>query len=198
MIGLDQLFVFSALGGGALFIVQLVLLLVGGSTDASLNADMGGDFGHAASDVSFKVLSLQGITAFVMMFGIVGWAMRADSHAGPLISLAVATAAGAASTWVIGKIFATFHRFQSSGNFDIKKLEGASGEIYLTVGPNRPGKVNVTVGNRLLTLEAITEQNELLTTGTSIIVKRVISDTTVAVEKTNTVEKMDAVEKNKS
>lgn len=183
MIGLDQLFFFAAVGGGALFVIQLVLLLVGGGIGADLDTDLGGDLGHAAADVSFKVLSLQGITAFVMMFGLVGWAMRADSNAGPLTSLAVATAAGATSTWLIGRLFAIFHRLQSSGNFDLKKLDGATGEVYLTVGPGRPGKVNITVGNRLISLEAVTEQNELLATGTSIIVKRVISDTTVSVEK---------------
>jgi len=185
--GIDQLFFYSAVGGGALFVIQLILLFMGGTTDVDIDldadVDIGGDVGHAAADASFKVLSLQGITAFIMMFGLVGWAMRADSKAGPMASLAVAVAAGAASTWLIGKIFTTFHRLQSSGTLNMKGALGASGQIYLTVEPDKPGKVNITVGNRLLTMEAITEGDDILKTGTPIIVSRVISDTTVCVEK---------------
>jgi hypothetical protein len=53
----------------------------------------------------------------------------------------------------------------------------------LSIGPDKPGKVTITVGRRSLTLEAISESNETLTTGTSIRVVRVISDTTVSVER---------------
>ena len=179
---LDQLFVFSALGGGVLFLVQLVLMFVGGTVEADVDSDTetGGD---ATSDVSFKVLSLQGITSFVMMFGLVGWAMRADSHAGALTSMAVAVAAGVGSTWLIGRIFGFFVRLQSKGTLDMSRAEGASGQVYLAIRPDKPGQVNVTVHGRLLTLDAVTEGGKELTTGTPIRVTRVISDNSVVVEK---------------
>jgi hypothetical protein len=185
VLALDRLFFFAALGGGALFVIQLVLLFVGTSADVDIDADLpdGGDMGHAGADASFKVLSLQGITSFVMMFGLVGWAMRNDSLFDPLPSLAGAFVAGGASTWVMGRIFRSFQKLQSSGTFDIKKAEGAKGVVYLNVAPDKPGKVNVTVGNRLLTFEAITEGKIVLETGTAIVIKRIISDTTVCVEK---------------
>ena len=184
VIYLDRLFFFAALGGGVLFLIQLVLLFLGGGVDVDLDTDLAhGDVGHPGADASFKVMSLQGITTFVMMFGLVGMAMRNDEHAGPSISLAVASAAGAASTWVIGRIFLFFTRLQSTGTLDMKTAAGATGQVYLTVGPDKPGKVNITVGSRLLTLDAITEGKELLETGTPIKVTRVISDTTVSVER---------------
>jgi hypothetical protein len=169
-----------------LFVVQLILLFLGGSVDVDLDADADlshGDVGHAGADASFKVLSLQGITTFVMMFGLVGIAMRNDEQAGPTLSLAVAGAAGALSTWVIGRIFLFFTKLQSTGTLNMKSAVGATGQVYLTVGPDKPGKVNITVGKRLLTLEAITEGKELLETGAPIKVARVISDTTVSVER---------------
>lgn len=181
---LDQLFFYSSLVGGTLFLIQLVLLFVGGGTGVDLDADMGaGDTGHVAADASFKVLSLQGITTFVMMFGLVGMAMRIDEQASPVASLTVAVAAGAGSTWAIGRIFFYFTRLQSTGNLDMKKALGAFGQVYLTVGPDKTGKVTITVGNRSLTLDAIAEKGETIPTGTSIRVTQVISDTTVAVEK---------------
>lgn len=179
---LDQLFFYSAIGGGALFVIQLVLLFVGGGLD--LDADMGGgDLGHHGADVSFKVLSLQGISAFVMMFGLTGLAMRIDEGASPLASLTVAVAAGAGSTWAIGRIFYFFTRLQSTGNLDMQSAMGATGQVYLGIGPDKAGKVTITVGKRSLTLDGICETGDTLATGTPIRVVRVISDTTVAVER---------------
>lgn len=179
---LDQLFFFSAIGGGTLFVIQLVLLFFGGGMGVDM--DMGdADVGHPAADASFKVLSLQGITTFVMMFGLVGMAMRGDEHASPGIALLVALLAGTFSTWVIARIFRFFTKLQSTGNLDMKTAAGAIGQVYLTIGADKPGKVTITVGRRSLTLEAISESNETLTTGTSIRVVRVISDTTVSVER---------------
>ncbi len=181
---LDKLFFFAAVIGGALFLVQLILLFLGGHADMDLELDADlVEPGHAGADLSFKVLSLQGITTFVMMFGLVGLAMRNDEHAAPTLALLVATGAGAASTWVIGRIFVFFARLQSTGTLDMRGAVGATGQVYLTLGPNRPGKVNITVGNRLLTLEGITEGAETLETGTPVRVTRVVSDTTVCVER---------------
>lgn len=139
--------------------------------------------GHAAADASFKVLSLQGITTFVMMFGLVGMAMRNDEHAGPTLALLVAVSAASLATWFIGRIFMFFTGLQSTGTLNMKTAEGAIGQVYLTIGPEKPGKVTITVGKRSLTLEAISESNETLTTGTPVKVVRVISDTTVCVER---------------
>ncbi len=183
---LDKLFFYSAIVGGTLFVVQLVLLFMGAGADVDVDVDAdlgGGDTGHAAADASFKVLSLQGITSFVMMFGLVGLAMRTDEGAAPAISLVVALAAGSASTWFIAKIFTFFVRLQSTGTLDMKTAAGATGQVYLTIGRDKPGKVTITVGNRSLTLDAIVETEDVLPTGTPIRVTRVISDTTVAVEK---------------
>lgn len=185
MLGLDKLFIVSAIAGGALFAVQLVLLFIGGGGgDTDLDLDLDGDATHHdAGNASFKVLSLQGITAFVMMFGLVGWAMREDSEAQPLISLGAAIAAGGLSTYLISRLFHFFNRLQSSGNLDMKTAVGAIGQVYLTVGPGKPGKVNITVGSRSLTLEGITDGSETLETGTPVRVTRVISDICVSVER---------------
>jgi hypothetical protein len=76
-----------------------------------------------------------------------------------------------------------FTGLQSTGTLNMKTAEGAIGQVYLTIGPEKPGKVTITVGKRSLTLEAISESNETLTTGTPVKVVRVISDTTVCVER---------------
>ena len=186
MFTLDTLFMVTAVGGGALFAVRLVLQFVGGGADAEVDLDLdaaSGHTGHADADASFKVLSLQGLTAFFMMFGLVGWAMRRDSHAGATLSLLAALAAGLASTWLISGIFRFFTRMQSSGTLDMRKALGAVGTVYLGITRDKPGKVSVTVGNRLLTLDAISEEEEPLPTGCPVRVVRVIDGSTVVVQR---------------
>jgi hypothetical protein len=109
--------------------------------------------------------------------------MRNEEQAGTAVALVVALGAAAASTWFIGRIFVFFTRLQSTGTMDIKTALGAIGQVYLTIGPDKPGKVTITVGKRSLSLEGISESNQTLTTGTPIKVVRVISDTTVSVER---------------
>ena len=86
----------STITGGTLFILRTVLLLFGGglgdhtldagldiphSTDFDLSGDIHTDIhmdieaDHAEAYASFKLLSLQGLTAFFMMFGLVGLAL---------------------------------------------------------------------------------------------------------------------------
>jgi len=185
MFSLDTLFMVTAVGGGALFLVQLLLQFLGGSMGADVDLDLdGASHGHVAADAGFKVLSLQGLTAFFMMVGLVGWALRRDSHASATLSLVAALAAGLSSSWIIGRIFHYFARMQSSGTLDMRKAQGAQGTVYLGIAADKPGKVSITVGTRLLTLDAVTmEGGEPLSTGTPIRVVRVIDDNTVMVEK---------------
>jgi membrane protein implicated in regulation of membrane protease activity len=171
---LDRLFLVSAILGGCLFLVQLILQFVGaGAADGTGDVDVADD---ASSDVAFKVLSLQGLSAFFMMFGLVGMALRNETGVGPTLSLIGATAAGAATTLIIRELFRIFMRMQSSGTLRIRDAVGATGTVYLNIEPGKPGKVNVVVGTRALIRDAIPEGRETLPTGTPIRVVRVLDD----------------------
>src|SRR3970040_851782 len=63
----------SAIVGGILFLFRTALLFIGGDIG---DTDGDGDVfdGDGDSDFSFKLLSLQGLTAFFMMFGLSGLA----------------------------------------------------------------------------------------------------------------------------
>lgn len=172
---LDRLFLVSAILGGCLFVVQLVLQFLGGDLDGDGVAELDVP-DDASSDVAFKILSLQGLSAFFMMFGLVGMALRNESGAGPTLALIGATAAGAATTLIIRELFRLFMRMQSSGTLRIKDAVGATGTVYLNIEPGKPGKVNVVVNNRALIRDAIPEGRQTLPTGTPIRVVQVLED----------------------
>ncbi len=163
----EKVFLMCALVGGLLFAVRLVMMFVGGGdTDGADIADGagGGDVhadvqadGHQAvdADAAFKLLSFQGITAFFMMFGLVGLAMSRGSGLHYLISLGGALAAGLLTVWVTDRLFRSFSKLQSSGTLNLKNAVGQEGKVYLTIKPDEPGKVQVTIQGRLMTLDAV-------------------------------------------
>lgn len=182
--GLELLFAGCAVFGLVLFIIRLILMFAGMGGGAADSADaghidagsmdasgQGGDFydgGLHDSDLSFKTLSLQGITAFFMMFGLVGWAVLRQGNYAAWIPILCGTAAGAAAVWVMKKIFQLAGSLQSSGTMNLQNAVGQEGTVYLTIRPGKSGKVQVAFQDRLSVLEAITEGSEDIKTGQPI------------------------------
>lgn len=173
---LDHIFMGCAGFGGALFLVQMVLQFLGhDSSDGGISTDH--DVSGTA-DVSFKLLSFQGLTAFFMMFGLVGLAMHRQSGAAPALSAGVGAAAGLLAVWVIGRLFSGLKKLQSSGTMDVRNAVGQEGEVYLTIPPGGTGQVRVRVQNQLRTMDAATSGGEPIKTGARV---RVVSTSVAGV-----------------
>ena len=183
MSGIDLVFLVCAAFGGLLFLVRFLagaLGVHGGDADIDVgNADVV----HTDPDVSFKLLSLQGLTAFFVMFGLVGFALSRGSGVHRGLALLGACAAGLGTTWVIGKLFAVTAQLQSSGTVDNDRAIGEVGTVYLTIPAEGPGKVQVNIAGRLREFEAVSASAEELRTGTPIRVLAV-NGSTLIVEKT--------------
>lgn len=180
---LHDFFVYSAVAGAVLFVVQLVLSALGAG-DADLDVGGGhhhGDLsGHGSADTAFKLLSLQGLTAFFGMFGLVGLALLHESKASATISVLGGLFAGALTTWLISRVFRAAKRLEGSGTIKLENAVGLTGTVYLGIAPNKPGKVTLTMGGRLLTLDA-TSAEQTLETGAEVRVVRVMGDGTISV-----------------
>lgn len=185
--GLEVFFLACAAIGGIFVVLRLIMQFAGVHADAdpTMDApvDVEADVHHTDSDIGFKFLSLHGLTAFFMMFGLVGFALFRQSNMGHLISILGAIAAGVASVWVIGKLFAMVGKLQSSGTVSLANTIGCEGSVYLTIPAAGTGKVLITVSNRLREFEAKSKDQTELKTGVSIRVVSVSGDKLV-VEKT--------------
>ncbi len=180
--GLEKLFIACAILGGCLFVVRMILMFISGmghgdidsgGHDADLSGDAGGHDVSTDSDLSFKAMSFQGLTAFFMMFGLVGWAMIRESNYPPAVAVLAALAAGAGTVWLMKFLFESAGKLQSSGTLDLNNAIGQEGTVYLTIRPGQIGKVQVAVQERMETLDATTEHTEELKTGQRIkVIKR--------------------------
>lgn len=178
----------SIIIGGTLFILRLGLMFFGGGlSDGGLDTAVdAGDAGvagdHGDADISFKLLSVQGLTSFFLMFGLVGLALlRANLH--ELITILGGTLAGLAMTAITGVIFSQMKRLQTEGTIKIENTIGSDGTVYLTIPKNGTGQVQVIAQGSLKIFDAISADKNPIATGEKVRITGVASGNTLIVEK---------------
>jgi membrane protein implicated in regulation of membrane protease activity len=159
---LDTIFLVCAIVGGAMLALRTVLMLFGVGDDHPMHASVDG---HGDADLGTQLLSIQGVSAFLTMFGLVGLALLRQSPVPGLVALPVALAAGFGSMWMIGRVFRLMRGLESSGNVDLAHAIGEEGVVYLTVRPPSGGQVQVTVQGRLGVFDAQAESESEIATG---------------------------------
>jgi len=166
--GIETFFFLCAFAGGLFVALRMTLLFLGieGDSGAELDVNIDEiDIHHADSDIGFKLLSLQSLSSFLLMFGLVGLALYRENKEGFLISLAGALLAGMTAVWAISKLFMLFQKLQSSGTIMPDDAIGAQGKVYLTIPENGTGRVLVYVQNRLREYDAKSINNTKIDTG---------------------------------
>jgi membrane protein implicated in regulation of membrane protease activity len=166
--GLEIFFLICAIIGGFFVFFKLVMQFIGGDTDTDggLAGDL--DTEHVDSDVGFRLLSMHGLSAFFMMFGLVGLAFYRQSQAGVIISIVGALTAGIAAVWVIGKLFQGATRLQSSGTLKTVDAVGSTGTVYLTIPAKGTGMISLNFRNRLREFDATEKNGAEVATGTPV------------------------------
>ncbi|MDH5606891.1 MAG: NfeD family protein [Anaerolineae bacterium] len=176
----------SAAIGGTLFLLRTIMMFIGADFfHGDLETDFHGDFEadhdfdvDHDTDFSFKFLSLQGLTAFFMMFGLVGLSIF---HTGlhPLFSILAGVVAGFFMVWVISMIFALVFRLQSEGTLQLANAVGAQGTVYLSIPPKGSGQVQIAVQGSLKILDAVSNSQKKIATGEQIRVVDISGNTLV-------------------
>jgi membrane protein implicated in regulation of membrane protease activity len=147
--------------------------------DTALDDVAGG--GHDA-DISFKLLSVQGLTSFFMMFGLVGLALlEANLHV--LITLIGGMVAGLITVALTGMIFSQMKRLQTEGTINIESTIGSEGSVYLTIPKDGSGQVQIIAQGSLKIFDAASSNKTAITTGERVRVVSVASGNTLIVEK---------------
>lgn len=183
----------STIIGGTLFILRAAMMLLGGSlsdvTDAGLDLDLNGDFDadvsgdHTDADVSFKLISIQGLTSFFMMFGLVGLALL-KANVPVLLTVFGGMIAGLITVAITGLVFSQMKRLQTEGTIDIQTTIGTEGSVYLTIPKNGTGQVQLIAQGSLKIFDAVSNNKTVIATGEKIHVLGVTSGNTLIVEKT--------------
>lgn len=162
--------------GGAVLVLQLLLLFFGGDADGD-----GFDGSDDASD-GLSFLSIRTIAAFLTFFGLTGmWGSEAGWST-PMTMLAAA-GAGGVMMGLVAWLFGMLHKLQSSGNIDASNAIGQPARVYLRIpgGHAGKGKITVTVQGRSKEYEAVTAGEEI-STGSAVQVVAMTTPNTFEVE----------------
>jgi len=190
---LERIYLVCALFGGGFFILRTILMLAGiGDTDdmhtdsVDLDHDPSAlediDHGdHSHGDAGLRLLTIQGLTAFVMMFGLTGFAFSRSTMLGSIVIIIVGVLVGLFSMWLVAKGFALMRSLQSSGTMQIYDAIGEEGNVYLTIPAEGIGKIQITISGRLMVMDAVSQDKVELETGKRVCVAEITSGGMLAV-----------------
>lgn len=176
---MDTLFFASALLGGAVLLVQLVLGLFGldhhDVPDLGLDADV--DVGGADA---FHLLSIRSLAAGLAFFGVGGAAASVAGLWAPL-ALVVAAVTGTLAAAGVAALMRGMMRLQSDGTVHLERSIGQPGTVYLSIPGEMVGmgKVHLALQGRTVECQAVSR--EPLATGTPVVVVDVLGPDTVEV-----------------
>lgn len=163
-----------------MFLILAILSFAGfDSSDGMDSADLDG----YDSDHSFRIFSLQNLTAFFMMFGLSGMAIWKLFDGYVWLSLAGAMMIGVLAVLVIFYITGGMYALQSSGTMNIEDAIGSKGTVYLHIKEDDTGKVQISFKNRFRIMNAIAGEKEDLPDGTRVVVTGVYDGSTLIVKK---------------
>lgn len=181
----------STIIGGTLFILRAAMMLIGGfgdvgvegGLDADVSGDLQGDMAgdHPDADVSFKLLSIQGMTSFFMMFGLVGLALL-KANVPVFFTVVGGIIAGLITVAITGLVFTQMKRLQTEGTINIQKTIGTEGSVYLTIPKNGTGQVQLIAQGSLKIFDAVSSNKHAIATGEKVRVVGVASGNTLIVE----------------
>ena len=175
---MEIIFVSCAVLGGILFFIMMLLMMVGdvlgGVSDAiGLDIDAGGG--------ACEVLSVQGLSVAVMMFGLTG--MFGLSATGSDVVAVLAGGIGAAGgMYGMGKMMYGINQLQADGTINYNDAIGQRGQVYSRIKPNETGEIQVPVDGTLKTLLArAQDKSMLISSGEFIRVVDIIGSTMIVV-----------------
>lgn len=159
-----------------LFLIQIVLTFIGGdiddmSAEGDADAAVEGDTG-----IDFQFISLKNLIAFFAVFGWTG-IICLDMGFGAGFSTLIATLTGLAMMLIMASILYFMGKLVEEGTLDLNNAKGKVGNVYLSIPANRKGmgKVQVEVQG-LQTLDAVTDSDSDIATGSVIQVVDVLND----------------------
>ena len=198
-----QIFYCIAVPSTLILLIQTILMFIGFGEDADgagddIGGDVGDDIGDGDiddvteitddADVSgldgFRIFTIRGIIAFLVVFGWVGVVMN-GSGAALWLTIPISTVCGFGMMFLLAYLLRLVMKLRSDGNIDNRNAIGTAGKVYLTIPPARSGegKVQVMIQGSYSERNAVTDDEEPIPTGSEIIVVGISGQTDLVVRK---------------
>lgn len=165
-----------------IMIIFLVLMLIGIGDDEIDDFDI--DVDEPVINFSgLKIFTLRGTLAFLSVGGWVAFLL--EQPTGPVWATILGMIAGAIAAILMALAFRAAMKLEQEGNLDYKNAINKVGRVYLRIPAKRSGlgKVNITIQDRYVEVDAVTDEEEPISTGLEVVVVDIISESTLVVKK---------------
>ncbi len=203
---LNKAFFFSAVFFSALFIWQLISMILGADFDShAMDADVASDVPsgvHAdvdlsheftdhggadhggppmAGEVTFTFVSLRSLLAFGLLFSWAG-ALYLLSGAGLVLTLLYSAVWGVLAMFAVAYLMYALLRLQETGDNSVWRAIGEQGTVHLRIPEGGTGQVRVSIGGIIRFVKANARGGVAIPERTTVKVVGIIDDTTIEVE----------------
>ena len=163
-----------AIPSTVLLLIQIVMTLMGGEAD-DVDADFDG--GEMEGGVGWQFITYKNVLGFFTLFGWTGLGFL-QMGLGLLIAVFFSFVAGLIMMAIMATLFYYISKLYQSGTMVIENAIGHTGEVYLRVPPNREGhgKVQVEIQGTLREMDAITDDEKELPTGSIAQVLEIVNN----------------------
>lgn len=170
------IFTFCASIGSGILVIQLLLYFFGfAESDNDYDSDAG-------EEKRFKILSLQTIGGFLMMFGWCAITCYKEFDFGISFSILLSLILGCCSVFVMNLIFKMAKKFQSSGSVcSLDDVIGKEALVYQRIPKGGVGKVSISFQHLTCEVDAISHGQEELPSFTWVQILKKKDDVTVVV-----------------
>ena len=171
-----------ALPSSLFFLIILVTTFIAGDIDGEVgdvDADIDGDTG-----IGFQFFTLKNLVGFFTIFSWSGVACI-DAGYGTVMTVVISSFCGLLMMTVMASIFYFMGKLTDDGTLSLDNAIGGVGEVYLTIQPKRNGfgKVQINVQGGIRTLQAMTDDDDELSSGSVVRVKEIINNQILLVTK---------------
>ncbi len=180
---ISKLFWIIAFPSTLIFLMQLVMTFIGGDHDHDFSS--GGDTHSDFQDGDgLHFFSIKNMVAFFTLFSWAGLACVQGGF-GLFITLLIATLCGVVMVIIMTSLFYYISKFSYSGTLDFKNAIGLSGNVYIRIPSKKSGlgKVEIDVQGQIRTLNAMTEDPEIIKSGSLIEVIDLVNENTLLVKR---------------
>jgi hypothetical protein len=180
----DTMFLCTAVLGTTLFLGRAGLMLAGvGEHHDGVYHDTDTPDG---TEGSFRVLSIQTFTSFMMTFGWAGLAAMWEYSLSPAASLLVAIVVGGMCLYLTAWLFHKIFSMASEGaDFRLEDLVGTTTSVYQRIPADGSGRIQASVGGMTHEIKAISEERVEIPSFELVQVVKVVDSETVSVRQRN-------------
>lgn len=176
-------FWYMALISSAIFIVQTIMTFVGGADMDGIDADFDGNFDGV--DAPFQMFSLRNLINFMLGFGWTGVVFY-DKIENQTLLVGLAVLVGITFVLLFFVMIKQIMKLTEDNTMKVQNFLGKMGEVYIPIpaGLTGKGKVQISVNGAHHEMDAMSNNNEALATGTMVKVVA-IEDNILIVTKLN-------------